>query len=585
MATGINIDPSISLGAKPPAVMSLSDMLNIARGGQAYRQAEEIMPLQLQRERQIVEQAAQVNPLELRREQQLTRTGDINLGVAETEEKERRIIEQLSADPNNFFTDGRFDITKANRLLSTAAPLTGRKYIKEMTELQFAQTEGDEAKTGLDTDIRNIIGSRLGVLGRVGIKSKSAYLSELDLIAQQYPDNDRVQTLVNSYKTQLNPMGDEDPTLPQAAIREAESLLTPAEGVAAFTPKSATVSTGGAIQPVVTTPSVGGRAPTTQTAGKPIPMTLAPSQLVELTGRNDPITNEPTAYVYAPDGRLLGEVPISSTGAGANMIGPGGGSGTAPRTNRPPPNAAPATPLGSPIGANPARDQLNQSFANRQQFGVVNRIPAGETPASMTALIDLRENSNKIAATIPEQFFNYTEMIKLADQAVTGRGAETIANLTGGFAAIPLGGDMATDLQTLGHYMKNQTAVLATTSGMNTDAARSISEAQVGTTNWTPAAIKNTARVNRALARGSQMFNQGLENVIAQNGGNIFAGRDYRNQWGNAMDINALRLHDAMESRDVEGLAAAVRSMGGIESQKYKDAKAKIATLKSLAGQ
>jgi hypothetical protein len=595
MATGINIDPSISLGAKPPAVMSLSDMLNIARGGQAYRQAEEIMPLQLQRERQIVEQAAQVNPLQLRREQQLTRTGDINLGVAETEEQERRIIQQLSADPNNFFTDGRFDITKANRLLSTAAPMTGRKYIAEMTELQTAQTAGDEAKTGLDTGIRSIIGSRIGVLGRVGITDKNAYLAELDLIAEQYPDNDRVQTLVNSYKTQLNPMQGNDPTLPQVAIREAESLLTPSEAQSAFAPKPATADTGGAIQPVVTTPSVGGSTPSVAASGTAIPKTLEPGQRVVPTGRVDPISNVPTAFVYGADGRLLGEVPITSTGAGASLVGPGGGSGTAPRTsqpppatsgaNRPPPNAAPATPLGSPLGANPARDQLNQSFANRQQPGVVNRIPAGETPASMAALIDLRENSNKIAATIPEQFFNYTEMIKLADQAVTGRGAETIANLTGGFAAIPLGGDMATDLQTLGHYMKNQTAVLATTSGMNTDAARSISEAQVGTTNWTPAAIKNTARVNRALARGSQMFNQGLENVIAQNSGNIFAGRDYRNQWGNAMDINALRLHDAMESRDAEGLAAAVRSMGGIESQKYKDAKAKIATLKSLAGQ
>jgi hypothetical protein len=585
MATGINIDPSISLGAKPPAVMSLSDMLNIARGGQAYRQAEEIMPLQLQRERQIVEQASQVNPLQLQREQQLTRKGDIDLGVAETEEKERRIIEQLSADPNNFFTDGRFDITKANRLLSTAAPMTGRKYIAEMTQLQTAQTAGDEAKTGLDTGIRGIISSRIGVLGRVGITDKNAYLAELDLIAKQYPDNDRVQTLVNSYKTQLKSTQDNDPTLPQVAIREAESLLTPSEAQSAFAPKPATADTGGAIQPVVTTPSVGGSTPRVAAVGTAIPKTLLPSQRVRPTGRFDPITNEPTVEVYAEDGRLLGEVPIPSTGAGASMVGPGGGSGTAPRTNRPPPNAAPASPLGSPIGANPARDQLNQSFANRQQPGVVNRMPAGETPASMASLIDLRENSNKIAATIPEQFFNYTEMIKLADQAVTGRGAETIANLTGGFAAIPLGGDMATDLQTLGHYMKNQTAVLATTSGMNTDAARSISEAQVGTTNWTPAAIKNTARVNRALARGSQMFNQGLENVIAQNGGNIFAGRDYRNQWGNAMDINALRLHDAMESRDVEGLAAAVRSMGGIESQKYKDAKAKIATLKSLAGQ
>ena len=260
------------------------------------------------------------------------------------------------------------------------------------------------------------------------------------------------------------------------------------------------------------------------------------------------------------------------------MIGPASGAPAAPAAPQvtpqvAPPQAAPGT----------ARDQLNAQFQGRTP-GVVSRIPPGETAESMAKLVALREESNKLARTIPEQLFNYGEMIKLADQATTGRGAETIANLTGGFAAVPFSGDMATDLQTLGHYMKNQTAVLANTSGMNTDAARSISEAQVGTTNWTGPAIKNTARVNRALARGSQMFNQGLERVIAQNQGNIFAARDYRNKWSDTLDINALRLYDAMESGDTEGLAVAARSLGGPDSERYKKAKAKIAELKALAG-
>jgi len=49
MAT-INIDPSISLGAKPPAVMTLPEMLNLARGAQQYRQAEQLMPLQVEQQ-------------------------------------------------------------------------------------------------------------------------------------------------------------------------------------------------------------------------------------------------------------------------------------------------------------------------------------------------------------------------------------------------------------------------------------------------------------------------------------------------------------------------------------------------------
>jgi hypothetical protein len=51
MANGINIDPSISLGAKPPATMTLPDMLNFARGMQAFQQAEQVFPEQAEQAR------------------------------------------------------------------------------------------------------------------------------------------------------------------------------------------------------------------------------------------------------------------------------------------------------------------------------------------------------------------------------------------------------------------------------------------------------------------------------------------------------------------------------------------------------
>jgi hypothetical protein len=82
---------------------------------------------------------------------------------------------------------------------------------------------------------------------------------------------------------------------------------------------------------MVQTPSVGGMAPRVQPYGKAIPITLGPEQRVVPTGKFDPITNEPTANVYAPDGRLMGEVPIPSTGAGASMVGPAGGGTAAPQ--------------------------------------------------------------------------------------------------------------------------------------------------------------------------------------------------------------------------------------------------------------
>ena len=47
MATGMNIDPSISLNIKPPAAMSLSEMLNIARGAQQYQTERQLQPEQI----------------------------------------------------------------------------------------------------------------------------------------------------------------------------------------------------------------------------------------------------------------------------------------------------------------------------------------------------------------------------------------------------------------------------------------------------------------------------------------------------------------------------------------------------------
>ena len=45
-----NIDPSISLGVKPPQGMSLGDMLNIARGAQEFKKAQAINPLEIRKQ-------------------------------------------------------------------------------------------------------------------------------------------------------------------------------------------------------------------------------------------------------------------------------------------------------------------------------------------------------------------------------------------------------------------------------------------------------------------------------------------------------------------------------------------------------
>ena len=65
-----NITPIGNTG-KPVPGMSLSDMMNMASSAQAYKQAQQINPLQLQASQQQVEQARQMNPMLLQAQQQI----------------------------------------------------------------------------------------------------------------------------------------------------------------------------------------------------------------------------------------------------------------------------------------------------------------------------------------------------------------------------------------------------------------------------------------------------------------------------------------------------------------------------------
>ena len=74
-----NIDPSISLNVKPPQAISLADMLNIARGAQAYQQQQKLNPVELEtaeseKEKSLLGQKLARETLEPKIEQQKFQT-------------------------------------------------------------------------------------------------------------------------------------------------------------------------------------------------------------------------------------------------------------------------------------------------------------------------------------------------------------------------------------------------------------------------------------------------------------------------------------------------------------------------------
>jgi hypothetical protein len=230
-----------------PQVMSIGDMINTARGAQAYQQAQ------------------QMNPLAVQQQQQIVAKGGIELSQQTQADRERRNLQEFFNNPDNFQTNGRVDIDKINKVVPTIAPYTGSEYITKYTNLGKAQTEAIGAKQNLTQDQRAMIAQRFSILGRLGVDKVEPYLNEMDLMKKENPDNPDLNRLLDSYKTIWQDQMKSGPDLPGKAIAGAQTLLTPAQQQSQFAPSISTQDG----RTVVTTPGVGAKQPTAEvgTAG------------------------------------------------------------------------------------------------------------------------------------------------------------------------------------------------------------------------------------------------------------------------------------------------------------------------------
>jgi len=237
--------PPIGLNVKPPQQTSLADMLGIARGAQAYQQAE------------------QINPLVLQQQQQAARTGQIQLGVSEQQDIERRNLQTFFADPNNFQTDGRIDIDKINAAVPKIAPLTGSDYVQKITTLGTAQTEGLRAKQNLTQDKKALISSFLGAAGRFGVDDPAVVNRELQNFLATNPNDPEMKNLVEKAYVPMFSQMQKGPGVTDALIKASQAIMTPTQQQTTFAPTIATTAEG---KTVTTTPGVG-IAPPTATIG------------------------------------------------------------------------------------------------------------------------------------------------------------------------------------------------------------------------------------------------------------------------------------------------------------------------------
>ena len=553
MAELLSVTP-VAGQIKPVQGMSLGEMVNVARGAQQY-----------QRE-------------------------GISLTLEQQQEKERQALQQFLARPENFQTEGRMDINKLNAEVMRLAPLTGADVVSKLTGLSTAQTQASQAAQNLTQTQREMIASKMAILGRLGVNDKRVYVGELDLLVKENPNNRELANLVEAYKKTISllPEGADMPTISVAA---ANALLSPQTQQQLFAPQAGTASTGAATFQTTTRPSIAGEAPTTTVGQTPLTTAqLAPTQRYERTGRLD-VNNREIFNVYGASGRLEGVISADRLPPGATIVG---NETLRPTTAPAAPNPPAQQPFtmgqaGQPGGATaiPVQPPGQVTTMQPQPAAPSGTVPTalmrpGETQETLALANQLRIRSQEAAAQVPQQTFNNNQIIKLADDVITGKGAQFVGALTGGYAGLPFTSDNATNLNQLGHYMALQTASLAQSSGLSgTDTARGIAGEISGTTNWTAPAIKQTARVNRALTTATDLFNQGVQAAFGKSN-DPFAVRDFQNNWAQTVDINAIRLFDAMRNNDKDAIREVVTAAGGPNSPGYKKLVDNISQIQKL---
>jgi hypothetical protein len=155
---------------------------------------------------------------------------------------------------------------------------------------------------------------------------------------------------------------------------------------------------------------------------------------------------------------------------------------------------------------------------------------------------------------------------------------QKIASATG----YSLGGQSATDYNTLGKLLERSALTAAQGMGPHTNAGL---EAQVranGSLDYTPQAIRKIAVLNDALTSGAEHYRSGLEQALQTSGQNPAVKRVFDQQWAQNFDPRIMRLENAAASGDKKEIDNVMQELGGPNSKAVRDLRLKAANLQTL---
>lgn len=489
----------------PDAMRSIGGMLDVARGAQAYQ------------------------------------AGNIELQKANQANQERIAVQDFMSNPDNFQTNGRIDMDKVNANLTKIAPLTGAEHIQRLSTLSKAQTEADSAKQNLTQSQRALVAGPLGVLGRAGVNDPNVYVNELEGLKKDNPDNKELHRLIDAKITAIKALP-QGTNFAKGAIVSSQSLLAPEAQQTALSPQAGLTSTGGQIQPTITTPAVGGNAPSVQVGtGSATPVTLGPGSLENV--EQDSLGNK---YIVtrSPQGTILGTRPL---GAAAPAAG-GGGTGT-----------------GAPF---------------RQQPGDAQSIPVLEGE---------RNQSRNLLSSAPIAHTTNRGILEELDHVIsTGQTGQLTAKVASWVGATPKGNTeaerAASAYDLIGKYTERNALEAAKAMGPGTNMGLEAAIKANGSAAYNPTALKKITKLNDAIVSGVELYQPGLEKAIAADPAKgVLAKRQFDQAWAQNFDPTIMMLNTAQREGDRAEIADIMKSLGGPKSARAQELLRKARNLDKLS--
>jgi hypothetical protein len=427
---------------------------------------------------------------QLQTSQQAYQSGNIDLQKAQQANDERLRLQQFMANPDNFQTNGRIDLDKANATIPKIAPYTGGEVLQKLSVLSGAQTSALQAKQNFTQSTRGLVANALGILGRQGIQDPAAYANELDNLKAAQPNDRDLEQYIEATKKILS-LSTPGAHVADTAIKASQSMMGPAEQQSALSPQATTIETGGEIQQKITQPPVGGNAPSVQigqnapgqsvrTTLPPATVTYSPSGQAQFVGQPPAAAQLPATRLSVPDDATARDLARKLNGQGPFSISVGQPAGQPTLAGAPP--GIVQSQLGTVEAINKHWEQtLSQADRAGTDIGVLQNLKALAPKAILGVETDRRSYIDGIRGLLA------------SDQKTQG----LFSNITG--AKTAQDAKTATDI-----FIKNANM---SSLGGNTDALRGLLESTNPNVHMTPGAVREAANqiiAQRKLALAKQ---------------------------------------------------------------------------------